>query len=237
MSGNRALFWNEHIGGNQFRLRISNNNPRNNKQWWAFDSRTRTIRALSRRSHVIANQQGQGFKIGRAAVIRKYTGNNSEKIIYYLGQRRNIRNQGGKCLDVWGGRNVHNQQTTFWNCHNGLNQAWLLVKRLSSKKNVGFKQNKSFRIKSMSNGGRVFFVAERLKNNQYRLRIRSPQHDDRELFYYDSKTKTIRFKKDRRFVLSLEEGQFKRGRNMVMRPFKGSNDQRFFFRNHHLHNF
>jgi hypothetical protein len=128
MSNFRALFWHEHIGGNQFRLRIRNNKPKDNKQWFVFDKRSRTIRAWSKRGHAISNQNGQRFRIGRAAVIRPYINSVFQRLAFYTGSRRNIRNNGAKCLDVHGGANRHMRHTTFWNCHNGLNQAWFLTK-------------------------------------------------------------------------------------------------------------
>jgi hypothetical protein len=53
-------------------LRIIDSNPLNKKQWWFYDSRTRTVRPESRRNFVLANQLGSGFKKGVAAVIRPY---------------------------------------------------------------------------------------------------------------------------------------------------------------------
>lgn len=85
-------------------------------------------------------------------------------------------------------------------------------------------------------GKRVFYVAERMQFTQYKIRIRQSRGDDREVFYYDDRTKTIRLQKDSRFVLSFESGNMGRGRGLVVRPFRGKNDQRFFFRNYHFHN-
>jgi hypothetical protein len=67
-----------------------------------------------------------GFKIGVAAVIRPWKGENFQKITYHPGTLRNLRNNGGMCLDVAGGKNVNNQHLTFWTCHNGLNQGWII---------------------------------------------------------------------------------------------------------------
>jgi len=124
MAGFRALFWNEHIGGGQYRLRIRNDQCKNNKQWFIFDRRSRTIRAWSSRTLAISNQSGKGFRIGVAAVVRSYKNEVYQRLSYYGGSRRNLRNVGGKCLDVHGGVNKHNRHVIFWNCHNGLNQGW-----------------------------------------------------------------------------------------------------------------
>ena len=48
MEGNKALVVSEHIGGDQYRLRIRYNAPDNRKQWWMFNARTKTIRSFWR---------------------------------------------------------------------------------------------------------------------------------------------------------------------------------------------
>jgi len=126
MVQNRALFWHEHIGGYQYRLRIRDNNPYNNKQWWRFDSRTKTIRSEARRNFALSGQRGQRFNHGANAVIRQWKGEVYQWAGYYGGSRRNIRNAGGKCLDVYGGRNTHNMHCRWMNCHNGQYQGWKL---------------------------------------------------------------------------------------------------------------
>jgi len=104
--------------------------------------------------------------------------------------------------------------------------------------NAGLRAYQDFRIRLNLGEGRVFYVAERLKKgkNQYKIRIREQRGEARELFYFCSKTMTIRYKKDKRFVLSLEEGSLVRGKFMVVRPFRGKNDQRFYIKNGVIHN-
>lgn len=91
------------------------------KQWFVHDNRTRTIRTYERRDLVIANQQGYEFAQGVAAVVRPYRKEPYVMIGFYNGTRKNIRNGGGLCLDVYGNSNVHYQPITFWACHNELN--------------------------------------------------------------------------------------------------------------------
>ena len=121
MAGHKALFWHEHIGGHQYRLRIRENNPVDIKQWWKFDTRTKTIRSKHNAKNAISNQAGQAFNRGKAAVIRAWKGQANQKTQWHGGKIRNIRNNGNLCLDVWGGKNVHNQHLTWWTCHNGAN--------------------------------------------------------------------------------------------------------------------
>jgi len=90
MPSNRALYWAEHIGGHQYRLRIRDNNPENNKQWWTFDDRTKTIRAWARRSYALSNQRGYQYRINVAANIRQYRNEYYQKIKWIGGRYRNI---------------------------------------------------------------------------------------------------------------------------------------------------
>jgi hypothetical protein len=129
MANFRPLFWDENIGGQQFRLRIRDDQWKNNRQWFVFDKRTRTIRAFSDKNLAISNQQGQAFRIGKHAVVRPYKNEVYQRIAYYGGSVRNLRNNGQKCLDVAGGINRHRQHVIFWNCHNGVNQGWFLTSK------------------------------------------------------------------------------------------------------------
>lgn len=62
-------------------------------------------------------------------MVRDWINESFQKIEWFTGPRRNIRNLGGKCLDVAGGKNADQQHVIWWNCHNGLNQAWKLERR------------------------------------------------------------------------------------------------------------
>lgn len=108
MRSKRVIYWADHIGGGQHLLRIRKSNFRNNRQWFVFDWRTHTIRAWADRRKVISNQLGQKFLTGRRAVVRVFKGENYQRIQYHGGSRRNIRNNGEKCLDVYGGRDNEN---------------------------------------------------------------------------------------------------------------------------------
>lgn len=105
MRGNKALFWLEGIGSYQYRLRIRKNIPGDKRQWFVFDRRTKTVRPMLKRNYVVANQIGQRFNRGKAAVIRPYRRESFVLLGYYSGPRKNFRNGGGLCLDVWGGIN------------------------------------------------------------------------------------------------------------------------------------
>jgi hypothetical protein len=121
MKDNRAILFAEHIGSHQYRLRIRNNNPYNLKQWWIFDYRTKSIRAASNRNYVISIQLGGNNwgANGYAAVTRPYKSQITQKLRWFNGTKKTIRDVGSRCLDVYGGRNTHNMHIHWWKCHNG----------------------------------------------------------------------------------------------------------------------
>lgn len=162
MRSHRALYWAETIGADQFRLRIRDNTPYNHLQWWIFDSRTSTIRANKKRSHAISNQIGQGYNIGKVAVIRPFKGDVYQRIMFFPGSRRNIRNRGEKCLDVWGGTNINKQHITWWSCHNGLNQAWFIDQRTNNLPSPPINDGVKFQIKTKMQGNRALTFSARL---------------------------------------------------------------------------
>jgi len=171
MPGGRMLYPNE-INGGQRLLRIRDFDAHVVTAYWVFDSRTNTIRSAHYRNWVITNRAGYGFRIGVWAVARKFTGEKAQGIKFYGGSRKNIRNYAGKCLDVAGGKNVHNQWVTWSNCHNGANQGWK-INTIASKPSYKqpLKDGVSFYIRSNMKEGRNLFVAEHIGGNQFRTRI------------------------------------------------------------------
>ena len=72
LAGNKVLFYNEHIGGGQYRLRIRA--PKGDRrEWWIYDFGTRSIRLAADKKFAISNQSGVGLSKGKALVMRKYT--------------------------------------------------------------------------------------------------------------------------------------------------------------------
>jgi len=247
MSGGRNLFWHEHIGGNQFRLRIHNFDVKYyRRNWkiadkgqWVFDSRTRTIRAHLRRNFCISNQAGQRFNIGRPAVIRQWRREVEQKIRVYGGSRRNIRNDGGKCLDVHGNSNRHMRHVIWWNCHNGANQGWTLVKTSNYKvvvkyQNPPLRDGVPFQFRNMMSQHRALFVDFRahIGRHQYKLGIQNhAPWQWQQWFVFDRRTRSIRSSHRRNFAISREIGtrRFVAGGNAVARPWRNTVWQRTFY--------
>lgn len=121
MQYHRVITRTEHIGYNQYRLRIHDTDVQDIHQWWVYDRRTNTIRADDKRSYVLANQYGQNFNVNVAAVARPFVDDNFVRISYFNDGLGTLRNNGKKCLDVAGGSNAHNAHLIFWHCHHHLN--------------------------------------------------------------------------------------------------------------------
>ena len=245
MKSGRFLFWNEDIGGNQFRLRINefdikvlkDNEKLHQKFRFVFDSRTRSIRAAADKKLAISNRAGQKFNIGHPAVVREWRNEVYQRIRVYGGSKRNIRNDGGKCLDVHGGRDTQNRRVIFWNCHNGANQGWTLV-RIDFQVVVKYQRppiadGVKFQIRStMSKGRSVFVDSNNMGNEQYRLKIQDhAPWDERQWFTFDSRTQSIRQFYSRNMAISREFGTEKlvlRGA-AVVRPWRSETAQKTFY--------
>jgi hypothetical protein len=124
-----------------------------------------------RRNYSIANQRGYGFRINVAATVRQYKGDNTERIRWYSGSRRNIQNNGRKCLDVHGKSNTHKRHVIFYNCHNGLNQAWFIDQRGPLYRRQPFGDGIKFQLRTKMGSARSLFWHNHIGGNQFMLRI------------------------------------------------------------------
>ena len=186
MAGKKSVYWAEDLGQEQFRLRMHYNDPYDERQWFFFDARTQTIRAWAKKNYVIANQIGQGFNINVAVAIRPYTEINQDKIRWYSGQFQNIRNNGDKCLDVYGNQDTDDNHVIYWNCHNGLNQAWRIDQKEKRWPKQPLEDGVKFQLRSRMDGGRALYYAEEITPGQHRLRIRdSMPFDSKQWWVFD----------------------------------------------------
>jgi len=210
MRGNRAVKYHEHIGNHQYRLRLQDNDPSDKRQWWTFDARTQTIRSFYVRHFCIGNQLGQGFIHDRAVNARPYKGRNQDKIRWYNGPHRNIRNNAGGCLAVHGGdgHNYNNRHLIFWKCTNGAYESWYIDQVGAMYHKPQIEDNVKFQIRSKLPGNRALFFHEKINAHTYRLRIQNHQPwNDRQWFYFDSRTKSIRSSVLKSFAISVQPGQ------------------------------
>jgi hypothetical protein len=204
MKGGRALFYHEHIGGHQWRLRIRNNAPWNLKQWFVFDWRTRTIRAQGNRRLAISIQYGQRDwnRNGYNAVVRYYRNNDQYQRLRWFGStRRTIRDQGKRCLDVHGGSNTNNRHVIWWKCHNGANQGWIIDR-----------QGTKFPAYPIRDGTR-FLVRTRLPSRRpiawvggYMRLVNNDPYNARQWWVWDTRTKTLRSNASRGYALDIRGG-------------------------------
>jgi len=223
MPSNRALYHAEHIGGHQYRLRIRDNNPENNKQWWTFDDRTKTIRAWSRRSYALSNRRGYKYRINAIANIRQWRNEYYQKTKWIGGKYRNIQNLGRKCLDVHGGSNTNKRHVIFYNCHNGLNQAWYIDQKGISYPRQPWGDSVRFQIRSKMSGGKALFYKEHIGSSQYQLRIRyNMPGEGKQWFIFNKRTRTIRSAEKRSYAIANRLGRgYNVGQSAVIRPYRG----------------
>jgi len=209
MSTNRALFVAEHIGSHQYRLRIQNNNPYDIKQWFVFDWRTRSIRSAANTRHAMSIQKnGKNWRYFHySAVTRKYTGSYLQKMRWFEGSRRNIRDVNIRCLDVHGNSNTHRRHVHWYKCHKGLNQAWYVDQKGYNYPGQPLASGVRFQIKSKMTGNRALYYAEHVGSYQYRLRSQDNNPSDKkQWFTFDKRTQSIRAFYRREFCLGNKIG-------------------------------
>lgn len=184
MAEGRALFWHEHLGNNQYQLRIRDHLPGEGKQWWTFDQRTHTIRAWERRTFAISNQENYGYRIGVAAVIRPWRGEIYQHLTFWKGPHSNLRNNGGKCLDVDGQANHQHRHVIFWTCDPRTSQQWILDRTGVAYPHPPFyPTGHKFQLKTKMAGNRALFLSGDIGNHQYLLRIHTNDpHDVKQWF-------------------------------------------------------
>jgi len=190
-------------------LRIRDNHPTDKKQWFSFDARTNSIRAYYKRTFAVANRKGYGFKINNYVVIRKFKGDNTDRIRWINGSRRNLQNNGRKCLAVQANSNTDNRYVIFYNCNNNLSQGWRLDQRGEIMTKQPLADGRKFQIRSKMSGARAIEVREHIGAYQYRLRMRTYfPANDKQWFFFDRRSRTIRSQWRKNYAISNRRGQF-----------------------------
>jgi len=178
------------------------------KQWWIFDWRTRTIRPQARRNYAISIQQGgkNWYYYHYSAVIRQFRGESLQKIRFFGGSRRNIRDQGVRCLDVHGNSNTNNRHVHWYKCHNGLNQAWYIDQRAVKYPAYPVRDGLRFAIRTkMSSAGR----AAQYVGGYIKLIDFDPSNKE-QIFTFDTRTRTVRQYYRRSYVISAQSSNYYR---------------------------
>lgn len=226
MPGNRAVSLAEPYDVSQARLRIRDSDPFDLNQWWVFDWRTKTIRSASNLKNVISLPIiNDWHSNGLNAVVREFKNEAQQQMGWFNGEFRNIRDVAGRCLDVYGGTNVHNQPIIFWGCHNGANQAWILDDKETNYPKQPLGDGVKFQIKSARKGRRAVVYNEfaNYGSEQHQVKIQDNDPTDRrQWFVFDSRTQTIRafYKKD--YCLGNQLGlSFGPDQQVTLRPYKG----------------
>lgn len=91
-------------------------------------------------------------------------------------------------------------------------------------KSTHLKVGKDFMIQSRMGGNRVLFWGNHIGGGQYQMRIRKPQYNKHELFFFDPTTGHIRSRLNRNFVVAVEKNKKARGAKLVIRRAEENND-------------
>jgi len=170
----------------------------------------------------ISVQDGYHYQIGRYAVARPYVNTHFQQMNWHTGNRRNIRNNAGYCLDVDGQHNVHNRHIIFWECHDGANQGWWLDTKDVYYHKYPLNDNVKFQIKTKGVGNRALFYHEHIGSNQYLLRVRDDDPGDiLQWWVFDWRTKTVRAMGNKNLAISVQLGGnfYTQNYYVVARPF------------------
>lgn len=100
MPEGRALYFAEHIGSYQYRMRVHDHRPADDSQWWTFDKRTHSIRAWTKRNYAISHKIGHQFRIDQEIVLREWRGESYQRMDWWDGSSNNLRAPSGKCLTL-----------------------------------------------------------------------------------------------------------------------------------------
>ena len=228
LKNKRALvYWNK--SGHQWYLRIQNNNPYSIKQWWVFDWRTRSIRAAGNRGLVISIQQnGKNWRYyNYYGMVRKYRGEQIQKMRWFRGRLHNIRDLGHRCLNVQSNYDAHLRYVMFYKCKKNMwGSGWLITTRGYNYPKYPLSDGVKFQIRSRMHGNKALFWHEHIGGYQYRLRIQA--HDPvnkRQWWIFNSRTRTIRPILRRNYVLANQRGVgFRINYAAVIRVYKGQDN-------------
>lgn len=155
-------------------------------------------------------------------VIRPYTGGALQKIRWFSGDKRNIRDSGLRCLDVHGGKDEQHRHAIWYKCHDGKNQAWRIDTEGINYPAYPLKDGVKFQIRTKMASRRPLFFED---SGQIRI-IDNDPFNVRTWWVFDTRTKTIRNVKDRNRVLSVQKGRdFANGAWANARKWEEQSDQ------------
>lgn len=208
MKYQRPIYWAQKTSYNQYYLKIRDNFPANGRQWFVWDGRTNTIRAWSKRSHVVANYYNQRFN-NYYAMLRPYRqGDNTLQIRWYNRRYRNMQNNGRKCFSLQSYHNSHNRYVYTYACSNRAAQSWFLTQVGERSTRQPLADGKRFIIRSRQSGGKAVEVSSHIGGHQYRLIIKNfAPFTDNQWFVFDRRSRTVRAWKKRNYAISNLRGK------------------------------
>jgi hypothetical protein len=197
---------------------------------WVFDPITGHVRSQWNRGFALSVEQGKTKPWGRL-VVRPAVHDPNQKWKYNPDKKAphnwNPFSNDKLAIDVAWGKNNDGAIVHMWTHHGGINQRWdadYNVKR-PVYKSSGMTPNKPFMIQSKMTDGRVLFFGRHIAGNQYEMQIRKPQYDEREIYFFDSKSGLIRNARHRNWVIGVQKGRTNKGSRLVLREAEKHSNQ------------
>lgn len=132
--------------------------------------------------------------------------------------KKNIRNKGGKCLQV-NGKNVEMAPLTWWACNKSEIQHFEREDKNKDKEKPDFTKQR-FLIKSEMKGNRNVYLSKEKQGDDFVLKFGKKPNEWRSWFIMDPRTSTIRLYVQPHLAISNKAGKgVKPGANLVMRKF------------------
>ena len=175
-------------------MRVQKFNPYDNKQWFIFNWRTKTIRYAANARMVVSIQiNGNNWNANYAAVVRQYRGQMLQKVRWFSGTRRTIRDVGQRCLDL---PSMSPNYPVYWKkCHGGQNQGWYIDRKGMNYPKQPLRPGVKFQIKSIHSWGlrALFKSSSHMGGGQYYAMIQDSNPADRNQWMtFDLRTQSIR---------------------------------------------
>lgn len=155
-----------------------------------------------------------------------------QRLEYYSGNNKNLRNDKGFCLAVSEGKDENNTPLIFTKCLDKSSEGW----GISALKIVEVQEHKQplhdgskFLLRSRIKGGKLVYYANEISKKQYQLKARSLTRNLNKAYWvFDSRTNTIRAANKRSFAISNQQGVgLSPGHAAVLRQYVGDNQRVF----------
>jgi hypothetical protein len=206
--------------GSQSFITKMSNYRRDWRSIFFYDARTQTLRNFRLKHMVLGEQQGYGIRRGGNAAFRRFrrTASAGQKVRKYSNYVSNTK----WCLSPHKWTAKEGMILTWWNCQGNINQYWwhnynTVIRRASQT------HQKRFRLHQYANPRYVVYMSNHQQGvKSYIAKLSSNQAGWNTIFFYDSRTRSLRNSHKKTFVIGCQLGwKVKRGGNVAFREYSG----------------